>query len=214
MVTWSTFLPYILPEVPGAPEPVIAHYTRNAAIEFIEESAIHVVDAAVIDVVANTSVYALDPGSVEYDVCAVKYAWFDDRPLPFVSQEILNDQTGVYWPGRTANTPSGFTQQDQEHLILYPIPTEGLVGGLKMKLIVRPALTSTGVADWIGKRFINEISYGALAALCGMVGKPWTNPDGEKKYRTAFEAAKTKATIDAYRSFTRASLQVGMSRTW
>lgn len=212
MTLWSSFYPYILPEVPNVPEPLLDHAVRKAAIEFCEETALHTIDIAAIDVVAGTASYALDAGDTELDVCMVKFAWLDGKPLPYVSQEFLNDQTGVYWPDTTANRPTGFTQQDQENLILYPKPTENITDGLKIKLVVRPSLTSTGVYDWIAKRFIQEISYGALALLTGMVGKPWSNDAAEAKYRAQFESAKTKATIDAYRSFTRSSLQIGLSR--
>lgn len=214
MVTWSQFYPYVQPEVPGAPLPLIDHMLRKAAIEFCEESAIHVIDATPIDVVANTGTYALATGNVEYDVSTIKYAWFNGVPISYVSQEFLNDQTGAYWPAQTATAPTGFTQQDQDNVILYPIPTVSLTAGLKLKLVARPSLASTGVANWIGNRFIQEIAYGGLALLAGMVGKDWTNPELEAKSRSQFEAAKTRAVIDANRSFTRAPLQIALSRKW
>ena len=212
MITWPTFHPYVLPETPGVPEPIMDHVLRKSAIEFCEETALHVIDIPAIDVLADTARYALTPGDESLDIVAVKFAWFKDAPLPFISQETLNALRNCYWPAETATAPRGFTQQDQSTLILYPIPTESAAGGLKLKLIVRPSLSSAGVADWIGNRFIQEIAFGALAMLCGMVGKPWSNPEAEAKYRVQFEAAKTRATIDAYRSFTRSALQVSLRR--
>jgi hypothetical protein len=214
MITWSQFHPYILSEVPSAPLPVVDHYIRNAAIEFCEETAVHTIDAAAVDVVAGTSTYALDAGDVELDVCMVKFAWLNGQRLPYISQETLNGDLMTYWPDHESDMPTGFTQQDQGNLILYPKPKLSYPTGLKLKLVVRPSWESTGVYDWVGRRFIQEISFGALAALTGMVGKPWSSQEAESKYRAAFESAKTKATIDAYRSFTRSSLQLSKSASW
>ena len=212
MVTWSGFHPYVLPEVIGVPVPALDHAIRNAAIEFCEETLLHVVDAAPIDVLAGVSTYPLSSGNPELDVCLVKAAWFNERQLPCVSQEVLNEQVPDYWPSKTAEQPTCFTQQDQDNLILYPVPTQDALGALRLKLVVRPSLASTGVADWIGKRFIQEISYGAISMLAGMSNKPWTNPATETKYRALFESGKTKATVDAYRSFTRAHMTVQIPR--
>lgn len=211
MFTWSEFHPYVLAEVPMAPLPVVDLMLRKAAIEFMEETSLHVIDAPAVNVFANAATYKLDPGDTELDVCQVKHAWFASTPLPYVSQELLNQRLS-YWVTETALVPTAFTQQDQDHVILYPIPTVDAPSALNMKLVVRPSLSSTGVYDWVGNRFVQEISYGALAMLCGMVGKPWSSPEGEKKYRAIFESAKTSATIDAYRSFTRASLRIALNR--
>lgn len=212
VTAWSSFYPYILPEVPGVPEPLLDHVIRNAAIDFCEETGVQYIDAAPINVVAGTAKYAIDTADVELDCSVVKFAWLENQPLPFVPQDMLNDQTGVYWPDQEADRPTGFTQDDQTHIILYPKPKLSITGGLKMKLVVRPSLTSTGVTDWVANRFIQEIAYGALSMLAGMVGKSWSNPEAEAKYRAAFEAGKTRATIDANRSFTRAPLRLGLSR--
>ena len=180
---WSSFYAYVQPEVPTLPLPVLDHVLRKAAIEFCEETAIHAIDATPITVVADTGTYALDSGDPELDVSIVKFAWYDGKPLPFVSQEILNDQTGVYWPDQTSTAATGFTQQDHGNLILYPIPTVGVTDGLKLKLVVRPSLTSTGVYDWIANRFIQEISFGALAMATGMM--PNSMPESDATAVTA-----------------------------
>lgn len=228
MTLWSAFYPYVLAEVPMAPEPLVDFMLRKAAIDFCEETAVHSIQADAIDVLAGTAVYPLVPPGViiapavtavpdpELDVCMVKYAWLNNQPLPYVSQEILNQQSTTYWRNDTGDKPTGFTQDDQDNLILYPNPTRDYTGtnGLLLTLVVRPSLAATGVKDWIGKRYVQEISYGAVAMLTGMVGKPWSNPEAEQKYTVKFEAAKTKATIDAYRSFTRGALRVQMSNKW
>ena len=201
-----------MPEAPGAPEPVVAHTLRRAAIEFCEETVVHVIDAPPISVVAGVGEYPINSGDPELDVSMVKFVWFDGRPLTYVPQDVIDMNVADYWPSKTAERPTCFTQQDQDHIIIYPKPSVDLPDALKLRLVVRPSLTSTGVVDWLGKRFIQEISYGALSMLAGMVGKPWSNPEAEAKYRAMFEAAKTRATIDAYRSFTRSPLRVALPR--
>jgi hypothetical protein len=144
----------------------------------------------------------------------VKFAWLDGQRLPYISQETLNGDLLTYWPDHTADKSTGFTQQDQGNLILYPNPNKAYPNGLRLKLVVRPSWESTGVTDWIGRRFIQEIANGALAQLMSQVGKSWSNPEAAAQYQRMFEASKTRATIDAYRSFTRSSLQLSKSSSW
>jgi hypothetical protein len=208
---WSAFYPYVLSECDRVMLDVADLYIRQAAIEFCEETAVYTADHDPITLIKGISEYDLDPPESETDIVLVKKAWVGDAQIEYVSQDTLN-QRPVYWPGETAPRPTAFTQQTQTSLIVFPKPTESLTNGMKLKVVLRPTLTATGIADWVGSKYVQEISAGAKAMLMDMVNKPWTSHEGAAKYRAQFEAAKTRATIEGQRSFTRASQKVQMKR--
>lgn len=214
---WSDIYPFVLPEVPGVPEPMLDHYIRQTAINFLEESQVWTADVTAIDLVANTGTYSLvspaqtvtaSPLLTEVpDVAMVKWAWVDGVQIFPASQEELGALV-EYWADKTASVVSNYTQLTQDTITLYPTPNYASTGGLKIKIAIRPSLTATGIPDWIGTKYIQELSVGAKAALMGMIGKPWTSPDGEAKYSAMYASMLTKATVEGNRSFTRTTSTV------
>lgn len=208
---WSAFYDYVMPEIPGVNTDLVDIYLRRAAIEFCEETAVYTADHDPISLIKGIAEYDLEPPEQETDIVSVKKAWVGDASIEYVSQDTLN-QRPTYWPNETAPRPTAFTQQTQTSLIVYPKPSESLRNGMHMKVVLRPALTATGIVDWMATKYIQEISDGAKAMLMAMPNKPWSQPEGAGLYRAQFEAGKTRATIEAQRSFTRASQQVQLKR--
>jgi len=78
--------------------------------------------------------------------------------------------------------------------------------GLKLRLIVRPSDTATGLPDDLALRFRDEIHVGAKSRLMLYPGKPWTNPDMAGVYSQAFNALVNQATAAAARAFVQARI--------
>lgn len=211
---WSDWHPFTKPELPGVPEPLLDHYIRLVAIDFFEESQTWVVETDVTDLVAGTGTYPLAPPAsitTGADVAQIKWAWVNNQQILPASQEELG-QLFQYWGDVTGGAVSNYTQLTQDTVTLYPIPDFDLTGGLRMKVALRPSLTSTGVPDWLGSKYITEIASGVKAEMMGMVGQPWSNPEGEAKYSALFASGLTKATVEGNRSFTRSTMNVQLKR--
>lgn len=208
---WSAFYDFVVPELPGINTDLVDIYLRRAAIEFCEETAVYVADHDPISLVKGVAEYDLEPPEPETDIVGIKKAWVVDAAIEYVSQDSLN-QRPVYWPGEEAPRPTSFTQQTPTTVIVYPKPTEAIQNGLRMKVVLRPALKASSIVDWVGGKYLQEIADGTKAMLMAMPNKPWTQPEGAALYRAQFEAGKTRATIEAMRSFTRASQQVQLRR--
>jgi hypothetical protein len=208
---WSGFYDFVLPELNGVPTDLVDIYLRRAAIEFCEETSVYVADHDPISIIKGIAEYDLEPPEAETDIVSVKKAWVNNAPIDYISQDTLNQRMS-YWPADEAARPVAFTQQTQTSLLLYPKPTESNKNGLNMKVVLRPSLAASGLTDWMATKYIQEITDGAKSMLMGMENKPWSSQTGEAKYRAQFEAGKTRATIEALRSFTRASQQVQLKR--
>lgn len=204
---WAAWYPYVQPEVPGAPQPLIDHYVRQAAIYFLKESQVWTQTLDAIDIVDGTASYTLTvPASITTgaEVSMVKWAWADGNQIFPASQEELS-MLNSNWETMTGSALTHYTQLVDTEIRVFPEPDFSLTGGLVIKAVLRPTLTSTGVPDWIGTKYVNEIAAKAKADMMGMVSQPWTNPDGETKYSTLFASTLAKATVEANKSFTRTS---------
>lgn len=208
---WSAFYDYVLPEVSGVSTDLVDIYLRRAAIEFCEETNVYVADHDPVSLIKGIAEYDLEPPELETDIVQVKKAWVESAPIDYLSQDTLN-QRHSYWPGEESPRPSAFTQQTQTSVIMFPKPSESVRNGLKMKVALRPSLKATGIVDWMGTKYVQEISDGAKAMLMAMPNKPWSTAEGAALYRSQFESGKTRATIEAMRSFTRTTQQVQFKR--
>lgn len=213
MMLWNAFYDVMLTELPGVPTNLVDLHLKLSAIEFLDETHVWVVTADPVDIVANTATYSLvAPAAITHaDVAQVKVARFGGVPLTFITQDELR-QSSTDLEAETNSSPRGFTQYADNTLTLIPPPSVALTAGLTMKLAIVPDLTATGVEDWIGGKWFRDIAAGAKAELMGMADKPWSNATRAKDCRAQFEAAKTRATIEANRGLTRATSQIQLKR--
>lgn len=218
---WSAWHPYVLPEVPGVPLPVLDHYIRQTAISFFAESQVWTASLAPIPVVASTGTYALVAAAETItaaplltevpEVSQVKWVWVDGQQIFPSSQEELGALL-TQWDDVEAAMVSNYTQITQDTITLYPIPNFSSATGLVVKVALRPTLTAVGVPDWLGAGYVQEIAAGAKSALMGMVGRSWSNAAGEEKYGASYASGLTKATVEGQRSFTRTTQTVKFLR--
>lgn len=210
---WSDFYDLVRIDVPAVESDMVDFAILRAAREFLLETGAYVVDAAAVNVVAGTATYNLVSPVSLTDVAYIKQGWVNEFPLT----PITLDELGAvprYWPSDEADQPDRYVQQTQDTVTLYPKPAVAYTGGLVTKLAVYPSLTATGVADWVGARYAEDLAEGAKAVLMEMRGKPWSSVDGAKLHRGNFEAAKTAGISDANKSFTRRAQKARMSRSW
>lgn len=209
IVAWSTMYDYILPDVMGVTSAVVDAELRKVCIDFFEQAHVMSEEVTPIDVVAATAEYTLTPVTTETAVVVVKAAWYDDAPLDLAPLDILSSKN-PQWQDDTSSSPTAYTQRRPDKIILYPSPTESLADGLRVEIVLKPTLSSTGIEQWVRDRYVAALADGAKGRLMAQPGKPWTNLELSSYHTNLYEAAKTRATIDVNRSFTRAALSVRM----
>lgn len=207
IIAWSDFYDYVVPELPGIQLPLVDHWLRQISIEFCQETCVHTARVTPIDILADTSTYDLTSPVDETEPYLVKAAWYDDIPLDIAPVDVLNRYYS-YWPDVTDTQPSCYTHTRPDQITLYPTPDTALSGGLKVELVLRPTLVSTGLADWVFTRHVRDIAVGVKGRLMEMPGKPWTNLQLAAAYLGDYRKAKTAATSAVNRSFARSVLSV------
>lgn len=209
MAAWSTFYDFILPEVNGVTTALVDFHLRQVAIDFCEETGLHTAEVAAINVVADQATYTLTSPVADTEPYRIKAAWFNNRPLDLAPIDILN-ASNPYWPSRESTKSYAFTQKQPDEIILFPKPDTALTGGLRVELILKPTLTSSGLVDWIATRYKLALAAGVKAQLMAMPDKPWTRPEFAANYASQYLKARADGRVDSNRSLTRAILSTRM----
>ena len=175
---WSKFYPYIQPYLPGCPEIVIEAHLQEAAAEFIGRSELWRFDIESDFTSKSTSDYEIDvpPGAVLENILAL---YVDGAPIKRVTDRHFHASNT-----QENSAPSAYTIYQDNQIKFYPTPDrkytfEG-VGTLK------PALSATGVEDFIFETHGRSIACGAIWRLAIIPGKEWSNPETAMYYKTEF----------------------------
>ncbi len=205
MKAWSYWFPDLLPHVPGVPEVLAEHELRRSAQAFFQNTMAWRVVEDPRDVAAGTVEVPVLPLDAGLDLVSVDAAWYDGKMLNPIAPETLDEQYHDDWHDHTG-TPTKFFQVEPGVVRLYPVPRVDSVSGLKLRSIVCPSDTATGLPDEMATKYRDNIHVGAKSRLMLYPGKPWTNPELAMAYGRAFDAMVNKTTAAAARAYVQARL--------
>lgn len=201
MKPWSDMEALVLPYVPGCAE-ILAHARlRQAAIEFCTDTlavqrtldpTLSLADAAEydFDIGAHETVARLLACSIGgTPLCIARPADFDHaRALtgsPRYAYSVDGTRTFVVAPAPAADD--------------LPIVT---------RVALRPSQTAEGLDDAVFDMYAAAIADGAIAALCLMPGKAFTNPALAVASRATFRDAINTAKVRAFHAHARSTPRV------
>jgi hypothetical protein len=199
-VGFTSFLPEVLPLVPGCADIVALNAVRNAVIEFCTGSNYwqETQDAVTL----SPSAFPLDieapSGAVPVTVLSLSV---DGVPISPVSIEDL-DATVSGWRDNTSDGTTGFYQLSPYQLALYP--ERETACEVVLRVSYAPSRTATVVEEYVFQKYLEELASGALARLLAQPGQAWSNPSLAEFHRGKFLRGVTQAAIEANRTFTRA----------
>lgn len=205
---YTSFLPQVVPEVPGCPLAVAEDAVREAAIEFCEKGWAWIYTHPALTSVINVGTYAFTPptGSL---VSRVLQAWYEKRQLVAKTADQLSE---LYenWTTQTGS-PQYTVQDNEESLIIVPMPTVGVADAIRMRVVLRPTRASTDIETRIYEYHLDAIAMGAKAKLMMMSDKPWANPKMAPAYMAIFEEKIDAARYKAQKGYGRAVRRVSGS---
>jgi len=215
MASYEDFFPYVMPEVIGAPEPLVVQAIRNTCIEFCEKSLILTRDHDPVTISQNIVDYDLEPPT-GYLVVKVQKAWLDNREITPLAPDFVNDPA-VYnrlfssYQAR-GSTPTAYLQKDARTISVWPLPDRQYRNGLTMRIALKPTRASTTIEDEVFEDYAEAIGQGAAYRLQVSVGKAYTNPDMAVINKGFFDQAINVARQRASRGHVRSSLSVKMRK--
>lgn len=188
-VKWSSFFPYVQPQLPGCPDIVIEAQLQESAAEFCMLSEVWRYDIDRDFTSKNTPDYkiAVPTNSVLENIL---FLYLDGMLMRQVSDKHYTppkDEKGETIKGR----PSYFSVVGDTTIRLYPTP-DGKYS-FSGTAVLKPKLTATGVEDYIFETHGRAIAAGAIARLAEIPGKEWTNGELASYYRAEFNNRASKA---------------------
>jgi hypothetical protein len=160
---------------------------------------------AAADIVADQASYAI-PVPAGGQAVKLLEVYVDGQKITPKTPDQLAEQY-ANWITKTG-TAEHYTQLNPDNLLLVPIPDAGITGGLVVRGTFKPARTATELPDLLFNDYADDITNGAVAALCAWPQKPWTNPKLAAVRAGLFQAGIDKTKTRVAKSFARAPTRV------
>lgn len=203
-VTLEQFLPEVLLECPGVPNPVAINALRNACFDFCRKSLFWNETQAQVAYVAGTSEYALTPVT-DAQIVSVLSLNVDEKYAiyPWPLDQVVSARPN--W-ATAEGSVMGFVQPKPGTVVLISVPDTA--GYFVPAVAYAPTRSATAVDERLYNQYLETIKYGALWKLKMMAGQPWADPSGAAYYEGHFWMGVGAATIERNRSNSRASVRV------
>lgn len=191
----TQWLPYVEPDVPGAPAPAIVRAVRDAAIQFCRETKIWWEVLPAQDLTIDVHTYTLNPPAKSV-VAELTRLTVEGAPIYPTTVDWLASYKGK-WEEATGARPSQYFRPTPTTFRIYPTATETVVNAFLATAVLRPADDATGVEAMLFEEFREAISDGTKARLFRQKAAPWYDPlEAESRNRsflTAIVEAKWRA---------------------
>lgn len=214
MAALTDFYPYVLPEVPGCPEPTVDIALRSALIEFCEKTLVIQRDLDPVTVVKGITDYDIDPPASQL-VSRLMRVWYKDVELaPTAPDNVHNAEVyNTLFTGadKERSDPRMFIQKDERTFSIYPIPKDTVANGLTIRAALKPTRNAETVEDVLFEDYAETVAHGAKYRLLSMASKPWTNGPAASLALAAFNSGINVARQRASRGHTRADLRVRLT---
>ena len=173
-ITAQELLPYVLPDVPGAPNEMVIRQIMFAANDFCIKTGVwdEIQDPTIV--IDKVSQYDVDvPKGAQ--VATIKNIWLPNRELIAATM----DQIQQFIPNWQTSTGAGpvyyNAAQDWTTYRIFPIPENANKVQMTLRVAYAPDQFGSVLPRFLADRWLDEITAGAKARLQAMPSKPWSN---------------------------------------
>ena len=193
-MTPQALFPYILPEVAGAPDALVAQTLMRTANDFCWETGVWNEIQDPIAVQDDVNEYDLDtPNGAQ--IVTIKSIWMVNRELVPVTMERLQEVI-PNWQEAKGSDPAYYNcPNDYSVVRIYPIPLGANSAKMTIRAIYAPDQFGSYIPNFLVDKFLDEILAGAKARLMQMPGKSWSNPALASANQAFFIDGITKAKV-------------------
>lgn len=210
MAAFLDWVPEILPDVPGCPDILVEDTVRDVVIDFCQRTRwLTAVNATAADVTGGASerTFATPLLSSGNRVIEVKAAWYLDKALKLWTPDEAEAQLGPTWASQTGD-PRAIVMDRMDKYYVVPSPASTASASLKMRLATAPLPTATTCDDLLRYRWREAIKAGAIAKLCVMPDKKWSNIERASIAAGGYGSEVASAQLSAARGMVRRKLTV------
>ena len=201
MKTWQEFMPDILPDVYGCPDPTVVLALRRTARQFFEQAHIWRLWLDPVRINAGVLNHDLDLAP-HADLVKLERATLNGREIDVVSSGVLSAdwQTNFAW-----RAPCVFTE-DRVTFNYLPAQTTGDI--VQVEVILKPSNDAAGIDDIFFDQYVETLAMGAKARLMQQPQKSYSNPALGMELERRFNDAITDLNIRRAHGFSAARLTV------
>lgn len=164
---WSDFYSWVLPSVPGCPNPTLDLHIRQAAIEFCRRTLCWVRTLDPVEANGMDIRFDLDlPSQTQ----AMKLMAVAVNGLEYL---LVDTQRGLQLVRQGSGADFSFTQ-DKLTLDVHPLRARG--DSIEVDMALAPSFYASGIETDVASPYLQEIAQGALATLQMMAGVAWSDP--------------------------------------
>lgn len=172
--------PLIMPFAPGAADPTMNTWIRQAARDFCERTRLWRYQDE-LTVTANESESIPTPfGSVVHEI---EEAYFDGQMLRRVSPAWLDEHEKLWRLAALTGKSRYITQTEPGTIRLVP----GAAGTVKLFVYLKPSDEATDLPDFIIDKYRELIAHGALARILMIPNQSFSNPQMATYWQQRFD---------------------------
>lgn len=189
MKNFETFFPYLMPLVPGCPEPTAKVNLRLAAQRFCELTLAWRAQMDPIYTAVDIDEYDLSLDTTA-ELVRIEKAMLGDREIHVLTpnQEVSRHQPYI-------------ATGDRKTVIVNPVPTVNDVL-LNITATLKPSNSSPGVEDFLYDQFVNVIAMGAAGLLKQHPAKTYSAANGLDVW-AEFESRCNRIKLAKWRGYGR-----------
>ena len=200
---WSDFYSWVLPSVPGCPNPTLDLHIRQAAIEFCRRTLCWVRTLDPVEANGMDIRFDLDlPSQTQ----AVKLMAVAVNGLEYL---LVDTQRGLQLVRQGSGADFSFTQ-DKLTLDVHPLRQRG--DSIEVDMALAPSFNASSIETDVASSYMQEIAQGALATLQMMAGVAWSDPGLAAANKVLFN--QRVATVAMHFARGQGAARVVSSRTY
>lgn len=185
MKAWSLFYPYVLPEVIGAPDPLVEQALVLAAREFCQRTSAWMEFQDELQPHESTNRFEFEV-PLGAELVKVMSAVVGTTSLDV----FFNGDLPADWPDlRSTALRNKLVHLEGNEFLVFPLPT----APLRLRLSFKPTLSAKTIPNALFDGYAEDIALGAKARLMAMRGMPFADGAHASFNRSAFESAIQQA---------------------
>lgn len=215
-ISYESLIPEIAPHLHGCPDMLIKNSIRAAVIELCEKSQVYQAELDPVTTVSGIYEYDLETPSGT-SIHKVLWVTHEGQDLEPMTSSLLEQRLPRWRQTDQNGVPQYFVKQSSELVWLAPAPSTTSAASTIIRVVLKPAHSSSGCADDVMNDYRDAIINGALFRLLRIPNRDWTDFKHSQVYGALFQGAVVDAERRARNADTGVSRTVrygGMSGAW
>jgi hypothetical protein len=205
-ITTSSWLSDVSSRVPGASETEILTAIGTIVREFCTKTLLYIKQLTAIDVIAGTGTYILT-APTGYAIIGTERVELNGQYVDATSLDLL-DRSPENWQVQTSDQPQEYIIDAEKQLRFKDIPSVSYTAGLIVWASLKPAITATGVPDFIYDDWYETILNGSVTYLLRMPNKNFTSLEGSQFFENIYRGSLSEAKGKKFTGKAKVSIRV------